>query len=607
MKRGTLILALCGAVATAGLGFAQEGFRLTGKPRADQSSSKSAVQYFSRSGKNSAVVESTTKSTADSSKSAFQLQKKATPGKSPSADVIRAEYNQRFGQPLGGTIKTISSANAGSSPFAPAESAPKAGAFPVKSARPMPAASPVAAKAVPAAVQSGPQTAMVTVKWVKLSDINVGLECECGLVVKNDGKVAAERVAVVAAFPTNVRLTSAKPMPQELRGQLLWKFESLAPGEKQMIRVKLIPSRRGPLTTNASVRFTSAAAETFTVAEPMLKLTMTGQKNVLIGDSASQIINVSNPGTGIATNVTIEARIPKGLEHPRGERLTMEIGSLNPGESRKVRLSLSAAKGGNQTIYVQATSDVALKQQLSRDVLVVAPSVKVAMKGPGLRYLGRNAVYAISVTNDGTGATNNVRVLHRVPDGFKYVRSDKGGKYDSATRTLSWFVGRVEPGQSVDVKVELTATKLGDHTHLAGAISEQGAKSEASFKTKVDGTASLVLDIVDLDDPVEVGAETAYEVRVRNSGTKSASKVSLSCELPPGVTLVNAKGPTSSIAENGLIVFKAVGELAPGKTAIYRIQVRGTKAGNQRFRARLASESIQNPLTFEELTKFYVD
>jgi uncharacterized repeat protein (TIGR01451 family) len=114
-----------------------------------------------------------------------------------------------------------------------------------------------------------------------------------------------------------------------------------------------------------------------------------------------------------------------------------------------------------------------------------------------------------------------------------------------------------------------------------------------------------VLEIVDLNDPVEVGIETAYEVRVRNDGTIPAQNVGVSCELPGGVELLGAKGPTDFRTENGLMLFKALGQLEPGKTAVYRINVRGRADGNHRFRARLASDSIKEPLVFEELTKFY--
>ena len=161
--------------------------------------------------------------------------------------------------------------------------------------------------------------------------------------------------------------------------------------------------------------------------------------------------------------------------------------------------------------------------------------------------------------------------------------------------------------QSLELSIKLTPTELGGFEHIAQVVSEHGTTAEAAMKTKIEGTASLVLEVVDLDDPVEIGRETAYEVRVRNDGSKEAQNVGLSIELPRGVKLLNVKGPSQHIVESGLVVFKAMSGLAPGKTAIYQIHIQGTEEGNQRVRTRLTSDSIQEPLTVEELTRFYAD
>lgn len=454
-------------------------------------------------------------------------------------------------------------------------------------------------------IPTGAQSPTVTVEWVSDGEINVGQECVCHLIVKNSGSVDARDVLVETNFPATVRLTGAKPAPAETRGRAVWKFSSLAPGKEEKIEIKLIPSRRGPLTAKAAVRFTGYAAGDFTVKEPLLKLAMTGATKVNVGESASQFIVVSNPGTGVAKNVSIEAWIPKGLEHPRGKRLVMAVGALSPGESRKVRLSLTAIDGGAQTVKVKATADAALAQQEERIVKVSAPSLKVAMAGPGLRYVGRTAAYKITISNNGGIPTNNVRVIHKLPEGFKFLKADKGGSYDADNRTISWFVGRVEAGKKLSVTAVAAAAKLGSHVHRAGAISEQGAQSETTVTTRVEGIASLIVDIADLNDPVEIGTETAWEVRVRNAGSKAASNVQITCELPPGVELIGAKGPVRATSKQGEIVFGKLATLAPGKAAIYRVHVRGKTAGDKRFRVRLSSDTVTKALTYDELTRFY--
>jgi uncharacterized repeat protein (TIGR01451 family) len=454
---------------------------------------------------------------------------------------------------------------------------------------------------------TGPQTPSITLEWVKQGEINVGQECRFELLVTNSGQARATHVAVDAYFPPSVRLTDAKPRPTESRDHLTWKFDALAPGEKQTIRISMIPSERGQLGTTAYVRFTGAASSQFTVAEPLLQIAVKGPSEVTIGDSAAQVIVVSNPGTGVAKNVTIEAIIPEGLEHARGERLATEVGSLAPGESRTVRLSLAAVAGGEQIIQVQAKSENDLSQTTAARVSVIAPSLQVAVNGPSLRYVGRNAKYTLSVTNDGSAPTNNVRVSHKLPAGFEFVSADKGGKLDKSTSSIDWFVGRLTPGTTTELQVELTPTQLGNFAHQVRAFSEYGVKSDAQLDTRVEGTASLVLEMVDLDDPVEVGAETAYEIRVRNDGSIDAQNLQVTCELPEGVKLIDVKGPVGHVVDNGQVVFKPVPGLSPGKTAIFRVHIRGQVEGNHRCRARLTSDSMEKPLTSEEVTKFYKD
>ena len=444
-------------------------------------------------------------------------------------------------------------------------------------------------------------------RWTRQSDINVGQPCDLLLTVSNSGQASASEVVVEAYFPRSVRLTAASPKPVSAETSVAWTFPTLDAGEEREIHVTLIPSQRGELTANANVRYSSAATMLLAVEEPLLKLVMQGPEQVMVGESASHVVTVSNPGTGVAHGVILEVNIPEGLEHPKGKRLKMDLGSLNPGEQRSVRLSLTALIGGSQKVSVEATSGTELRQSASAAISVLAPSLKLAVDGPALRYVGRDARYSLTVANDGQAVTNNVRAIYVVPEGFEYLFASRGGKYDSTNRTVSWFIGSVSPNESIELSLKLKPIALGDFAHVARAISEHGAVAEAKVDTKIEGTASLVLEVLDLDDPVEIGRETAYEVRVRNEGSKEAQNVGLSFELPNGVKLINVKGPTAHIAESGLVVFRSLAALEPGKTAVFQIHIQGAEEGNHRVRARLTSDSIQEPLTVEELTRFYAD
>jgi uncharacterized repeat protein (TIGR01451 family) len=465
-------------------------------------------------------------------------------------------------------------------------------------------ANPLRSQTVSEASHPVHATAGVTAEWVKKSDITIGQECACELVVKNQTGMDVADVEVTATLPATVDLVSANPAPQA--GGMVWQLGALAAGESRNIELRLVPHERGRMDAQAFVRFSNVAAtQTFSVAEPLLAIELSGPSEVMVGDSASQTVTIRNPGTGVATNVTVEAMIPEGLEHARGKRLVMDLGALNPGESRPVRLALAAINGGTHVVEVKAHADGDLVQVANSEVAVIAPQLKAAIQGPSLRYLGRQAVYTLMVSNAGGAGTDNVRVMHKIPEGFEFVSCDKGGRYDSSTRLLNWFVGAMGENDTAEAHVTLKAEQAGSFTHFIRATSEHGIVSDAQVTTQVEGTASLVLRVTDLDDPVEIGAETAYEVKVTNEGTAAAQGVGLTCELPEAVTFTSANGPSEHEQRGRTVTFRPMAQLAPGESAKFQVFVRGQSAGNLRFRANLTSESVVEPLTAEELTKVY--
>ena len=527
---------------------------------------------------------------------------KSAPEPQPESKVIQATYDKQSNAAEKKTIQQVRS----DGPKRPG--APPMPEFGTPEA-PAPAApSSKAAAASPKAADSGPQTPQVTIEWVKKGDINVGQECQIELHVKNTGSVPASQIAVDGLFPSTVRLTGADPKPVASSDKVTWSFDSLAPGADRKIAVKLIPSRRGDLGATAQVRFTGAASASFRVEEPLLKVALRGPAEVMLGDPATQTILVSNPGTGTVYDVKVEARLSDGLEHKSaGERLVMEVGSIGPGETQPVRLPLYAIKGGQQTINVAVTSNSDAGATTSSQLNVIAPSLKIAVDGPALRYKGRNAKYTLTVSNDGSIPNNNIRISQAVADGFKFVSADRNGKYDASAKSVQWFVGRLEPGQSAQVTCELNAIALGDFAHTVSVLSDSGIRAEAKAQTHVEGIASLTMELVDIDDPVEIGAETAYEIRVKNEGSKAATGVSIACELPPEMELKTVKAPVDAIVEGRQILFKTLDQVAPGSVVVYRVHVKGVQEGNHRMRVRMTGAGLQEPVVREEATKVYAD
>ncbi len=447
---------------------------------------------------------------------------------------------------------------------------------------------------------AGVQAPGVTVEWVRHGELNVGQPGNVELVVHNTSKSTIRSVMAEAVIPAELEVVSVDPQPLSGTSAPSWTFGELKSGEKRSVSMQVIPRQRGDLRMNAFVRLTGHTSSSFAVQEPMIDVAVEGPEQIEVGQQVTYVVRVSNPGTGLASNVLIQAAIPDGLEHRRGSLLTIEVGTLSPGESRTAQLSVSAIKGGTHQMAVRAVADGGLTDQTMTPVSIAEPRLNLQITGPAEQMAGRTENYSLKVMNEGGVPSANVRAKYRVPEGFEFVRADRGGKYNEVDRSIEWFVGTIQPGESSAFQVSMKAGETGKLLHQAGVISEHGRVTMAEHSTMVEGTAALELKIAANRSDLKVGDEAAYEIRVTNTGSKSASNVGMSCELPSGFELIQAAGPSDHIAEHGVMVFKSLPQIEPGKSAVFAVKVRCTREGTHRLRLRVASESINEPLIGEE-------
>lgn len=451
-----------------------------------------------------------------------------------------------------------------------------------------------------AASDSGPQSPGVTVQWVRRGEFNVGQECDIDLVVQNTSKSTVRSVMTEAGIPEGLELIEANPPAMEGSETPTWTFGELKPGETRTVAMKVIPRQRGDIRLEAFVRMTGFSSSEFSVQEPLISVEVIGPETVEVGQQAGYVVKVSNPGTGLANNVVIQAAIPEGLEHRSGRILSIEIGTLNAGESRQAKLSLTAVKGGVQDVAVRAIASGDLTDETTATVTVAEPQLKIAISGPEEQMAGRTSDYTMSVSNAGGVPSENVRAKYRIPEGFEFVSADRGGKYSKTDHSIEWFVGTLQPDASSDFSLTLRATEPGELLHQAGVISEHGQVTMCDYNTVVEGMADLDLKIVSSSTDLTKGDDVTWEVHIRNSGSRAASNVGMSCELPSGIQLVDAEGPSEHIAENGVMVFRSLPSIAPNEEIVYSIRATCLREGNHRLRLRVASESISEPLIGEE-------
>ena len=449
----------------------------------------------------------------------------------------------------------------------------------------------------------GNQAPGISLEWVSRGEFNAGRETTLELQVRNTSQSAVSGVIAEVSAPVGCEFSEIMPRPKSVEGLMRWELGELKPGEQRSINFRFTPNAPGDARMTAAVQITSSSAYSFSILEPKLELALEGPTKAEVGQAAGYLMRVSNPGTGTAENVVIRAKIPEGLEHRSGDTLQIEIGTLNPGESRQAKLNLATIRGGVFTLDVRAEAEGGLMHTATAEITVSEPRLLAAIRGPAQEMTGRTSDYQLQISNSGSVPSVNVRARYKVPEGFEFVSANRGGRYSKADSSIEWFVGTLQPEETSEFQLTLKAIRTGAATHQAGAISELGQVTTCEHSTAIEGTANLALHVDGGKGRVKPGTECVREIRITNSGTQAAKGVGISCELPAGLELMEVSGPSEYIAENGVLVFRSLPEIAPGGEAVYAIRLKCLRAGEHRLRLRIASNSLTEPLIGEETVR----
>src|SRR5262249_43912170 len=139
--------------------------------------------------------------------------------------------------------------------------------------------------------------------------------------------------------------------------RMAWNLGGMEPGTERRIKVVVKAMNEGELRCRATVTFSSACSFSTKFTRPKLAVTLTGPDSAMVGDAVAFQIRISNVGTGSIQKVMIRDRLPAGLQHPQGNQIEAELGSLAAGETRTVTLRTTAAKVGQQVNEIIAYAD----------------------------------------------------------------------------------------------------------------------------------------------------------------------------------------------------------------------------------------------------------
>ena len=504
-------------------------------------------------------------------------------------------------------------------PIAPAPATPAARP---KAFEETPAESQRMAPQGAAAAATSRQVPNVVVEAVCPETIGVNQALVYELVVRNVGTGAVANVRVEDELPAKCQFLASTPVAETAGDRLAWSLGALESGAEKRISVTVKPLEEGDIRSRAVVSFTTAVEARVRVTRPKITLAMTGPETTRVGEKVPFQIKLTNTGTGTAGKILLQAKFSEGLTHVQGQVIEAELANLPAGQSKTMSLEVVAAKSGAQVCSISAVADGSQTEVAKAGVNLVEPMLLIKQAGPSRCLVRGEPTYTIELSNPGTASTDPVQLWAALPPGLEFLTATDGGAFLDANRAVGWRLPGLAAGttKTVTLKVRAVAPTEGAVRTVAQAVAAtgdiatvesrtpaaKGLEARAETLVRADGVPALRFEVSDLEDPIEVGKEATYEIRVVNQGTGACTNVQIVAELAETTTVVGAPtGPTAAKVVGQQITFEPIPQLGVKAEAVYRVRVKGSAAGDYRFRVKLVSSETRQATTKEENTRFY--
>lgn len=453
----------------------------------------------------------------------------------------------------------------------------------------------------------GPQSPSLSIVKLAPQEIQVGKPAIFEIRVQNAGSVTAHDVAVVDRIPRGVKLMETNP-PAQLgaNGELKWTLGEIKPGAQQTVSVQYLPLEEGEVGSVAVVTASTVASVRTVCTRPLLEVEQVGPARVLLGDSVNVLIRISNPGTGAAYNVILEENVPAQLTHPAGGELEYEVGTLKPGETRELELVMQAAQAGKLSNDLVVRGEGSLVARHALPMEVIAPQLKASIDGPTVRYLQREAAYQINIANPGTASARDVDLTARLPRGLKFISANNAGQYDAREHTVRWSLVELPAGQSGAVEVRVLPIEVSAQKIRVEGAAQLNVADVVEHTVAVKAVSELFFEVTDEADPIEVGSDTIYTIRIVNHGAAAAQNVVVDATFPNQLKPTGGEGPSRFAMQGNRLVFEPLAQIAPKGEVTFRVKASGVAAGDHKVRVSVSSASSA-AVGKEENTRVYSD
>lgn len=459
----------------------------------------------------------------------------------------------------------------------------------------------IARQAIPTGKQA---SSVVMLEKIVPEVVNVGQEFEYTINVTNLTECELDEVMVTETVADGLTYKGSTPNASKSGDLLTWDLGALAGNGTETVKVRVVADGPGTFTDCARVTYKEKLCLTVKAVQPKLMLDKSAPADVLLCDLIPIKLTVRNPGSGAANNVVITDRLPAGMKTVDGKSsVRIDVGTLAPGEQKEYTVNCQATKTGSFDNQAVVNADGGLSDEANTTTVVRQPVLEISKTASEMVYEGRPIKYTIKVDNTGDAASANTVLTDAIPSGTSFVSASDGGQF--AGGTITWNLGTLASKASKTVNATVTAVAQGNQVNRAEV---KGTCAEAvadTATTRVEGIAAILLEVVDIADPIEVGGQETYVITATNQGSKVGTNIQITCTLEDPQTYVSSSGATSATASGQKITFAPLSRLAPKDKAEWRVVVKAQERGDIRFAVELTSDQLERPVNETESTHQY--
>jgi uncharacterized repeat protein (TIGR01451 family) len=438
------------------------------------------------------------------------------------------------------------------------------------------------------------------------AEVPLNAPFEYTLKVTNVSQVPLRDVVVLERLPKNFTLRGCDPETQTVDGNLSWTVGSLDPKASRELKVSGIATTADNVKPCATVTFVAPpVCADIAVVEPRLTLTATTiSKEVLVCDPIELQFVVTNQGTGVAEGIQIVEALPAGLRTLEDKtEWILDVGTLAPGQSRQLTGSLKAVEAGEYVTKAVASTSGGLRAEAATTTTVRRPVLAIAQTGPARQYISRPITYEITVTNTGDAPATNTIVEDTIPEGAHGVQTSPAGAVSGSE--VVWQLGTLAINASKKVSITYAPAGVGSVAQGATASAVCADTVTATAMTEVYGIAAVLLEVIDTNDPVQVGGRTTYMITATNQGSSPNTNVQIKVAVEDAEEIVEANGPTPVTVDGNTATSAPLATLAPKAKATWQITVKALKPGDVRFRATMTTAELGRSVEETEATQLY--